>query len=44
MPNENVEQTFSTLIHWGRYAELYGYNDDEDCFYLDNEEDEDDDA
>lgn len=35
MPNENVEQTFSTLVNWGRYAELFGYNDDSQSFYLD---------
>jgi NitT/TauT family transport system ATP-binding protein len=35
IPNENVEQTFSTLINWGRYAELFGYNDDTATCYLD---------
>lgn len=40
VPNENAEQTFSTLVHWGRYAELFGYNDDDHCFYIDDEEDE----
>ncbi len=34
-PNENLEQTFETLVNWGRYAELFGYNDDTQTFYLD---------
>ncbi len=38
VPNENAEQTFSSLVNWGRYAELYGYNDDSQTFYLDLEE------
>ena len=37
IPNENVEQTFKTLVNWGRYAELFGYNDDSQTFYLDPE-------
>jgi len=36
VPNENSEQTFSTLVSWGRYAELFGYNDDSQTFYLDH--------
>ena len=35
IPNENSEQTFSTLVNWGRYGELFGYNDDSETFYLD---------
>ena len=35
IPNENNEQTFDTLVNWGRYAELFGYNDDTETFYLD---------
>jgi NitT/TauT family transport system ATP-binding protein len=35
IPNENCEQTFTTLVNWGRYAELFGYNDDSQTFYLD---------
>ncbi|MBI3535378.1 MAG: AAA-associated domain-containing protein, partial [Deltaproteobacteria bacterium] len=34
-PDENSEQTFDTLVNWGRYAELFGYNDDTQIFYLD---------
>jgi len=37
IPNENAEQTFHTLVQWGRYAELFGYNDDSETFYLDLE-------
>jgi len=37
IPNENAEQTFHTLVQWGRYAELFGYNDDRETFYLDLE-------
>jgi len=35
LPNENAEQTFGMLVQWGRYAELFGYNDDSETFYLD---------
>jgi NitT/TauT family transport system ATP-binding protein len=37
LPNEKPEKMFSTIVNWGRYAELFGYNKDEDRFYLDNE-------
>jgi NitT/TauT family transport system ATP-binding protein len=37
LPNEKPERMFSTIVNWGRYAELFGYNKDEDRFYLDNE-------
>ena len=37
LPNEHAEQTFSTLVTWGRYAELFGYNDDSQTFYVDEE-------
>jgi len=29
---------FSTVVNWGRFAELFGYNKDEDRFYLDHDE------
>lgn len=35
IPNENCEQIFTTLVNWGRYVELFGYNDDSSTFYLD---------
>jgi NitT/TauT family transport system ATP-binding protein len=37
IPNENAEQSFSTIVNWGRYSELFGYNDDSETFYLDVE-------
>ena len=37
LPNEPPEKTFSTIVNWGRFAELFGYNKDEDRFYLDQE-------
>ncbi len=37
LPNEPPEKLFSTLVGWGRFAELFGYNKDEDRFYLDQE-------
>jgi NitT/TauT family transport system ATP-binding protein len=40
IPNENSEQTFQTLVNWGRYAEMFGYNDDSQTFYLDTGGDE----
>jgi NitT/TauT family transport system ATP-binding protein len=35
LPEEDPERTFETLVGWGRYAELFGYDPDEDRFYLD---------
>jgi NitT/TauT family transport system ATP-binding protein len=35
LPNQRPAATFDTLINWGRYAELFGYNKDEDRIYLD---------
>lgn len=35
IPNEDAETTFGTIVNWGRYAELFGYNDDTQTFYLD---------
>ena len=37
LPNETPERQFQTMVNWGRYAELFGYNKDEDRFYLDHE-------
>jgi NitT/TauT family transport system ATP-binding protein len=37
IPNEDAEETFASVVNWGRYAELFGYNDDEQLFYLDSE-------
>lgn len=35
LPNENAATILETLIQWGRYAELFGYNDDTKEIYLD---------
>ncbi|MCC7442355.1 MAG: AAA-associated domain-containing protein [Bdellovibrionales bacterium] len=35
VPNEDAEQTLAVLLQWSRYAELFGYNDDRQTFYLD---------
>jgi NitT/TauT family transport system ATP-binding protein len=43
IPNDDAETSFSTIVNWGRYAEMFGYNDDTQTFYLDNEEDEEED-
>ena len=40
IPNEDAETSFSTIVNWGRYAEMFGYNDDTQTFYLDSEEDD----
>jgi NitT/TauT family transport system ATP-binding protein len=40
IPNDDAESSFSTIVNWGRYAEMFGYNDDSQTFYLDNEEDD----
>ena len=37
LPNESPQKQFNTIVNWGRYAELFGYNKDEDRFYLDQE-------
>ena len=37
LPTESPERTFTTLVNWGRFAELFGYNRDENRFYLDHE-------
>ena len=37
LPSEKPERVFWTIVNWGRFAELFGYNKDEDRFYLDHE-------
>ncbi len=37
LPSERPERVFWTIVNWGRFAELFGYNKDEDRFYLDHE-------
>ncbi|MFY9269058.1 MAG: AAA-associated domain-containing protein [Candidatus Manganitrophaceae bacterium] len=36
-PHENAEALFKTVVNWGRYAELLGYNHDTETLYLDEE-------
>jgi NitT/TauT family transport system ATP-binding protein len=35
LPHDHAEDSFHVLVSWGRYGELFGYNDDEQSFYLD---------
>jgi len=37
LPNEKPERQFQVMVNWGRFAELFGYNKDQDRFYLDQE-------
>jgi len=37
LPTEKPERMFATVVNWGRFGELFGYNKDEDRFYLDHE-------
>lgn len=36
-PHENAEALFKTIVNWGRYAELLGFNPDTETLYLDEE-------
>ena len=38
MSPDYAEETLDAAIAWGRYAELYGYDDEADQFFLDKEE------
>jgi len=37
LPQEKPNSIFRTLVNWGRYTELFGYNRDDDAVYLDSE-------
>ena len=37
LPHENSEELFRTVVNWGRFAELLGYNHDTQILYLDEE-------
>ncbi|MFQ5780498.1 MAG: AAA-associated domain-containing protein, partial [Nitrospiria bacterium] len=37
LPHEDIEGLFKTIVNWGRYAELLGYNPDTQTLYLDEE-------
>ncbi len=39
LPDESPERMFATVVNWGRFAELFGYNKDDDRIYLDEEAD-----
>jgi NitT/TauT family transport system ATP-binding protein len=34
LPNENQKNVVSVLISWGRFSEVFGYNDDAKELYL----------
>ncbi len=36
-PPEEADQQLETLANWGRYTELFSYDDDDDVFYLEPE-------
>lgn len=35
LPTQDVEKLFETIIAWGRYAELFGYDPEQQMLYLD---------
>ena len=35
LPDENPETMFKTIVNWGRYAELFGYDADEELLSID---------
>jgi len=37
LPHENIDDLFKTVVNWGRFAELFGYNSDTRILYLDEE-------
>ena len=38
MSPDYAEDTMRAVISWGRYAELYSYDEDADQFFLDDDE------
>jgi NitT/TauT family transport system ATP-binding protein len=36
MAEEAAEQTLRTIISWGRYGEVFAYDDHRQCFTLEN--------
>jgi NitT/TauT family transport system ATP-binding protein len=40
MSPDYAEDTLRALINWGRYAELYAYDEDADQFYLEDEDED----
>ncbi len=37
LPHENIDTLFKTVVSWGRFTELFGYNPDTQMLYLDEE-------
>jgi NitT/TauT family transport system ATP-binding protein len=37
LPEESPERQFRGVVNWGRFAELFGFNQDEERFYLDQD-------
>lgn len=37
LPQEKPDSVFRVLVGWGRYTEIFGFNQDDDSFYLDLE-------
>lgn len=35
LPNDHLEESFTTILNWSRYAEFFGYNDNTETFYVD---------
>ena len=38
LPHEQPRQMFTTLLNWGRYGDVFGYERDEDLFFLHRED------
>ncbi|HWB52793.1 MAG TPA: AAA-associated domain-containing protein, partial [Tepidisphaeraceae bacterium] len=35
LPTQDAEKLFETIVAWGRYAELFGYDPEQQILYLD---------
>ena len=40
MSPDYADETLRAVISWGRFAELYQYDEEADQFFLDNDDDE----
>jgi NitT/TauT family transport system ATP-binding protein len=38
LPDENPEETFKTIVNWGRYAEIFAYDADDERLSIDRGE------
>jgi NitT/TauT family transport system ATP-binding protein len=36
-PTDEAERQMETVANWGRYAEIFAYDDDDDVFFLELE-------